>query len=225
VQALADLEGEPVVQRKRRRLCLSDQGDELRIESVYSGDLDRAWLSTHAKPKPSHGVLTIACNLAVSCNEKPEVLFWRGASVLKLTDALQTRGHAVGILAYSMLTDVAQTSANQRQVNLSLSVDIKAPDQPLDPSALASSLCFAGFFRNVFLPETANVCEDEKRGVGYGFGRPDREGSCFAEKALPLLPVSQTAILQPYSVRDQDSADAWTREVIASLESPEQATA
>ena len=79
----------------RRRGQWSDLGDELSVDRLYSGDLDRCWRTskrgvTH-QPPPLH----IFCDISV--NMDGDRLFWRGATTCAFAEAAVKVGHRVCI--------------------------------------------------------------------------------------------------------------------------------
>ena len=112
--------------------------------------------------------MTIVCNLSESCNVVAEALFWRGASALKLADALTTAGYNVSI--YGSITggncDASST------VDSGQFIEIKAADQPLDVSALAALTAMPGWFRTAGFAGIAATCDMAGKEVSGSFGRP-----------------------------------------------------
>ena len=77
----------------RRRRYRTDQGDEVDMQAVWRGDMSRAWTRTRRQARAG-GVrtVTIVCNLGGSAATTSEKLLRRGASALRLADALTTAG-------------------------------------------------------------------------------------------------------------------------------------
>lgn len=134
----------------KRRPKWRDEGDELDIQRVYSGDLDRAWWSSERKIVSGvvQHVRVLVAAAALSSVESSD-MFWRGAVACILVDALEEAGYRVevGAFAYSdhpWITKRGRTLAG---------VPLKAFDEPLDIERMAACTAHAGFFRTAIFAE------------------------------------------------------------------------
>lgn len=208
LEQLATREIHPVSLRRRR--VRGDQGDEVDMQAVYRGDLSRAWIKTRRQSRPgTNRSITIICNLGDSFSVTADKLFWRGAAVLKLTDALTSSGYSVSL--YGAVTS-AECSADQK-VSAAQFVEIKAADSPLDLSQLAALTAMPGWFRTRGFAGITAACDLVGQRPEYGLGHPDHAAiPAFAE----MLGITG-AIVQP-KVNDKESAEAWIDAVMAQLE-------
>lgn len=127
----------------RRRRTREAQGDEVDMQSIWRGDLSRAWGRTRRQSRPSTKVVSIICNVGANAGVSADELFWSGAAALRLAAELSAAGYAVGIYAGQASSMVSRDglTANAQFV------EIKAPDAPLDLSKLAAVTCLSGYWR------------------------------------------------------------------------------
>lgn len=126
----------------RRRKKRGDQGDWLDMQAVYSGNLSKAWTRTGRSKRVASRTINLLVDLAISWETDADVLFWRGAAALYLSDALTRCGYSVGIIACNagmMSVDGAPYFAHL--------ITVKQPDMPLNLDNLAATICLPGFFR------------------------------------------------------------------------------
>lgn len=195
----------------RRRRYRSDQGDEVDMQAVWRGDMSRAWTRTRRQARAG-GVrtVTIVCNLGGSAATASDKLFWRGASALRLADALTTAGYNVAIIG----GEVGEQAGLEKDVQIAQFVQIKDADQPLDLSALAAITCMAGFFRTALFAGIivgADMVDDT---ANSGMGRESHD----LAPHLEALGVSN-AIIQP-KVNSKEEAVAWLESALQQIEQP-----
>lgn len=139
-QLLADVEvPEPV--NIRRKLRRGDQGDELDIHAVYRGALDRAWTRRQRTHHRSRMTVRLALQLGGSKMMSQEEMFWRGAAVAKLTEALEDAGYGVELMC------AESTQQGWRGDELHQLFCLKDAGTPLNLEQVAGVVCNAGFFR------------------------------------------------------------------------------
>ena len=207
LREIATKEIQPTSLRKKR--IRSDQGDELDIHAVYRGDLSRAWSKTKRQHKLG-GMRSIAlvCNLSCSADEDAKNLFFRGASVLKLTEALSEAGYSVAIYAATGSSGVGD-GFNFVQV-----VEIKSEDHSLDVSSLASLIAMPAYKRVKLHGAMLEECD--RRDVDAHGGLGSNNSSLIAEQ-IKNLPISENAFIQP-EVNSKESAERWIDSVMAQIE-------
>ena len=207
LREIATKEIQPTSLRKKR--IRSDQGDELDIHAVYRGDLSRAWSKTKRQHKLG-GMRSIAlvCNLSCSADEDAKNLFFRGASVLKLTEALSEAGYSVAIYAATGSSGVGD-GFNFVQV-----VEIKSEDHSLDVSSLASLIAMPAYKRVKLHGAMLEECD--RRDVDAHGGLGSNNSRLIAEQ-IKNLPISENAFIQP-EVNSKESAERWIDSVMAQIE-------
>jgi hypothetical protein len=195
----------------RRRRIRSDQGDEVDMQAVWRGDMSRAWTRTRRQARAG-GVrtVTIVCNLGGSASTSSEKLFWRGASALRLADALTTAGYNVAIIG----GEVGSDTGDSKDIQLAQFIEIKAADQPLDLSALASITCMAGFFRTALFAGICVGADMVGDAASWGMGRECHD----LAPHLEALGVAN-AIVQP-RVNSEAEAVEWLEAALKQIEQP-----
>jgi hypothetical protein len=210
LREIATKEIQPTSLRKKR--VRGDQGDELDIHAVYRGDLSRAWTKSKRQNKLG-GMRSIAlvCNLSCNAGENASKLFYRGASVLKLAEALSEAGYSVSIYGGAGSCDIGR---NNSGVSLAQFVEIKAEDHALDVSSLASLIAMPAYKRVQF--HGGLVVESDLRGMECRDGLGSNSTATMVE-GIKKLPISENAFVQP-EVNTKESAEAWIDSVMAQIE-------
>lgn len=129
---------------RRKRRVRADFGDELDIHRVYRGSVSDAWSVSRRTSVESRNVVRIVMQIGALTYVQATEMFWRGAACAVLADALEAGGQRVEIFGYSSADRVF---AN-KQGNITILFPIKAAESPLDPAALAATVCLAGFHRH-----------------------------------------------------------------------------
>lgn len=117
-----------------------DYGDELNVDRWLARD-PYSWERVEKSPEPRR-TLTIGCNVSVHYLVTPEQLLYRGAAAVALADYLTQQGCNVGITLFKV-SDEPTNLVRQGIVRC----DLKAPDMPLDLSAVTFALCEIAFYR------------------------------------------------------------------------------
>jgi hypothetical protein len=126
----------------KRRRCRGSEGDELDIHRVWCGKFDQAWSRTHRAQTTAPKHMQVIMQIGALANVDSESMFWRGAACVAIVDALEEAGYSVEILGYSRAAGVYD---NDESV---ITFPIKAYEQPLSISDVASTCCLAGFHRH-----------------------------------------------------------------------------
>jgi hypothetical protein len=208
LREIATKEIQPTSLRKKR--VRADQGDELDIHAVYRGDLSKAWSKTKRQHKLG-GMRSIAlvCNLSCNAGEDAKNLFYRGASVLKLAEALSEAGYSVAIYGATASSDVGSTHFKMVQV-----VEIKAEDHALDTSTLASLIAMPAYKRVKLHGAMLEECDRRNVDAHAGLGS---NASDLIVKEIKKLPISDNAFIQP-EVNSKESAERWIDSVMSKIE-------
>jgi len=137
-----------------------DQGDEFDVHRMYSGNLDASWSSEHGGLEQGPRIVKLLVPYGGNCGLGMEKLFWTGAAAVILGDVLENAGFSVQIDGYHIGKQKTHYSAEV--------LTMKHAGEPLNPSAIAWSLCHpasfrtaTGFFNNIFNPHKWNTS-------GYG---------------------------------------------------------
>lgn len=200
----------PKAKSVRRRRTRGDFGNELDIHRVYSGQLDRAWDKTvRDKTKTGTRQITIACSVANNVSVDAGAFFWRGAAALKLADSLEDAGYRVQIIAYEGCRGLDEYREDDYYFS---AIRLKPFESMLDKTALAASLCLAGFFRIRIFELRAKI--KEVKFVSQGLG-------CCEHHIPPAehLDASENAIITiPGDLSSEGEARRWLAEQFKDFE-------
>lgn len=131
----------PKVLRKRK--SRGDFGDEIDIQRVYAGDLERAWTRSTREMVVGVPVIRILTGMGGESNKSPRDFFYKGVGVAILTDILEEQGYRVEIVAY----DHGARAYTDTQNTYYFEVPIKESREPLDLARLVTTTALAGFYR------------------------------------------------------------------------------
>lgn len=204
----------PAPQDIRRRRVRSDQGDELDMQAVFRGDLSRAWSRTKRQSRNSVRSVSIVIDLCGSARTTSDELFWRGAAGLRLADELTTAGYSVAVYGAAG----ADGYTNEGHERLAQFVEIKAEDAPMDMDRLASLTCLAGFFRTSLFTGIIWAADKQGKRAWSSLGMPTNS---YLAEGIKALPIPQDSIIQPPTVKNKDSAEAWLKSVLGQIANPE----
>jgi hypothetical protein len=208
LSSLADLDV-PVPVSVRRRIARADQGDELDIHAVNRGDLATAW--TMRRRRHARGSFTVRLVAQANLLGKttPDELFWRGAAIVKLADALTAAGYSVEIVGA-----ISSNRVKGVDGDFLVTFPLKEAAAPLDVEALAGVLCNAGFhrlygFRLYFALATRHHGEP-------GSASSDTSGRVLRQAALDADGVKTFTV--PYAIGSKALAEAWIAASVATLD-------
>ena len=210
--ALAEV---PAPQSLRRKKVRSDFGDSLDMQRVYRGDLAQAWERTQKRASNNPPTITILVNLSCLAYVNSDELFWRGAAVLRLTEALSIAGYNVAIWGTCASFDAY---CYDRHANVQF-VPIKDSDSPLDISQLASVICMAGYKRYFLHKGRVELGEKFEKSTKVGLG----DSSVYARidqitmhalRAFPHIP--QEVYYMP-QIHSQQEAESWISKQLTKL--------
>lgn len=186
----------------KRKLRRGDHGDEIDIHAVNRGQLDRAWsrrARTHALN--GHGHKTILFNNMTRSDIKAETLFWRGAAMVKVSDALTEAGYDVEIIVQKSNINVDLYES----VRICDTFTLKPMHMPLNKMAVATVVCLAGFTRVFGFRHLTRIQEHINRTLG------------IAVTHLPDDMQGRDLITGFDNIHDRDDAQRVINEILASL--------
>lgn len=202
----------------RRKLARAEQGDELDVHAVYRGDLDHAWTTRRRRQVTAPRNVRIVVQLNLLAVTSSDELFWRGAAMVKLSDALVESGYNVEIIGA-----IASDRIDSQRCDYLISMVLKEFRSQLDTATIAGVACNAGFHRlygfkayDVFVPW------DKSSGDAQGCAS-DTTGRIINEARLNA--DGTPTFVTPYDINDKETAEAWITECIKKLDSNEQQVA
>jgi len=195
----------PTPRNRRRKPVRADAGDELDLDRVWQGELDRAWRTCRREVSTGPSRVLIEANIAASCNVNAEAMAWRGAAALALADQLSLAGYMVEIVATVAVT---LYNASSDPYNLELCV-LQAGD-PIDLNLLASLIASPMLFRALVHQHMYLVSETEL-GVGASHVRPTNLKPRHGIDYVAAMPNGD-------AVRDEYTAREWVEGHLAALQ-------
>lgn len=191
----------PTIKSIQRRGVWSEQGDEVDMQRVWAGDLDRAWRSTRRLPSRGPTKVRIVIDALASGSVDAEEMAMRGASAILLCDALTSAGYAV---------EMRSAWQGRRDTQYFLSVTVKSFSCPVDIGSLAATIGLPAFFRalgHMWGPMVSKTGKVKREG-GY-YVQPLDE-SAYEEAGVLLFSIGQ-------SVRTEMACEEWVRSCVATL--------
>lgn len=153
----------PTVQTIKRKLIWGDEGREIDLDSYVSRDAERLWTDYTKIRKNSGGrVVKIGANIAAPGFTSGDAFFWPGAAATVLADLLTQAGYLTEVNLHLVATNSRDNDRRHTAI-----IRVKDAEQPLSVVSLASTLCFAGFFRTIGFNW---LCKTYKKGCGSGLG-------------------------------------------------------
>jgi len=132
----------------RRKLAWSDEGDEIDMGKVYSGQLDSCWQTTKRRSTGVAPIIKVNVPWGGHCGRDSEELFWTAAPALAIADALETAGYRVELETITEIQhrDIHNGHTEERQI---IRVCLKDAHSPIDMGTLAALCCHSGVFRTL----------------------------------------------------------------------------
>lgn len=196
----------------RRRPIWSDDGGELDMDKVRSGNLDTAYRRCARRQQMRPAMVAIGIHTADNCNVTSEAMFWRGAAALCLADHLITRGYPVelsGIIAANM--------GEQRSRRMNLRYIVKAARGPYSLPHACAALALPGTFRTAGFYWYEKY-SDIECGAGLGQTASTADALAFFTKSAGNGAVVSLAT---GAIKNQKTAQAWIEVQIARLSQPQ----
>lgn len=208
LKALAELDV-PAPVSVRRRLARADQGDEVDIHAVNRGNLETAWTTRRRRHARGSTTVRLIVQLNLLESMQFEQLFWRGAAVVRLADALTAAGYSVEVVGAIASYNVGGIDDG----TFLATVMLKEASTPLDIESLAGTVCNAGFHRLFGFRLYFALAPD--RHPNPGAARSDVNGDIIAE-AKPADGVA--TFVTPYALTSPEKASAWAAGCVAALD-------
>jgi hypothetical protein len=174
-------------------------GDHLDIGSVYAGRFSTAWTTARRQDGTGPQKVEILCNSIAHANENADVLFWRGAAVITLTDALEAAGYMVKIVVGF---GGKHWNPKGHHAPISCRITVRDFGMPMD-TATAASVVLPGFFRGLGHQWIVRRAPYESSNAGISVGQSKIEPGEF---------------VCSHETKDLKTAQAWITKTIATIE-------
>ena len=162
-KASRDFGIEPIKSVRRRR-TRGDQGDDLDITRVYSGNIDTAWTRTQkAYDGSAYGKnIKIAVDIGGNCGTGADAMKWRGAYAAALADKYAEAGYSVELFAYAGVSHLC----TRKEVSAQFIVKLLDSSETYDIEKMANTISFPGFFRTLIFEAILTVPETVSGSLG-----------------------------------------------------------
>lgn len=195
---------EIVAKSIRRRKIRADQGDELDMQAMYSGNYSRAWIRTNKSMRQGSGRnLNLIVNIGAGMSTNARALEWRGMGALKVADTLTEAGYNVRIIAGFF--GIRSTSEDDR---IGYFVTVKEYDEPLDLQKLASVIALPGYFRTIGFSLIYYGAHLLDTVAHHNLGSPNKQ--LFEETAKRIFAGEGELIFQTSALGESETQD-WIK--------------
>ena len=203
LQALTDGINIPPVKSTRRKARWSDNGCEVEMQRVWSGQFDQAFRRTTRESAKAPSKIRIVCENAVTGGTDATSAFWTGAAAVALADILSAAGHNVEIVNVLNLTNQGQ--------RIRAWLVIKDSQTPMSIASVAGTTALIGFFRCIGLAWFTGLY---KSSCGSGMGTCEN----ITLKHVIRPDVDRTYLASYADVLSQDSARDWIKSALADFD-------
>lgn len=203
----------PTAKSIRRRRVWSDQGDSVDMDRVRMGALETAWERMGRRSVSQPPRVTIYSPIWVTCSTKAEAMFWRGAAVVKLADALTEAGYNVEIRAVSAYQDNREKCID--------TITVKPFEAGMDNASVASALALGAFLRKIMF---RFIYSTGPREMQQGSGRlaAFTEQDVIGEEGQGTVIVAPMQNDREYVFRfTREDANRWIKDTITKLQGTE----
>ena len=207
----------PQVKSRKRVARWADSGDEYSRERMEEGYFDSAWREvkrlSRRQPVPVRLTIDVEAHVNIAHGD----LFWRGAAVVLLADALATAGYPISVVATSGADGMAMINAGGSRVNYQqyITILVKDWETPVYLPTLISTTGHGAFLRvGVFAHNVQKMPEPHDGGMGFS-----KETS--SQRTLRELGFSEQnikTITMPQSVGTLATAKQWVAKMVDLLE-------
>lgn len=209
MQQVAGAVDVPVPRSVRRRGAWMDQGDEVEMQRVWAGDLDRAWRRTVRLDSTGPRRVRILVDSIANGGVEANVMRWRGVAALRLCDVLVEAGYTVQVESVFC----GKSDGHRYR----LAVAVKDYSQPLDLPALAATTALPAFFRALHHEWHYLAAPGEIDGVSYYVLEATPEDFQNGDSAAVYLAGQK--------IKDARQAAAWVAECVRHIDGEEQLAA
>lgn len=185
----------------KRKVHRSDHGDELDMQRVWQGDLDRAWSRAKRTHTTAASRVFIGICAGLSYGTKSDAVAWRGVAALALCDALESNGYVVRVVVFNRSAYSFEHNESSRDAKHDMDVTIKGDGEQLDLHKAASLVASTLLARGIMYQHCAHYAP-HKLSSGWAY--------CEDEQRLPTdVAGFDLSCIVPTSVNDEQSAQAW----------------
>lgn len=157
----------------RRRRVHGDHGDEIDMQKVYSGELDKSWATCRRTQFVAKPVIKIMTNIGGNSKRTGDELFYKGVCSAVLTDLLESNGYRVEVIGYQHTAkpflDVDAPRYTYQEIVF------KRADGPLDFNRLLTCTALSGWYRYHGFKADLSYPSKVRGGLGVSLELPPDE--------------------------------------------------
>lgn len=201
----------PPVESMRISHQWRDQGTQLSMPRLYSGQVGSAWRRKRKRSYTLPPVVRILCPLGCPAEWSADRMRKRGVAAAILSEFLNRAGYRTEIIGI----DGMNTSSG---VSGFFTVTIKPADKPTDLTRLADTIASPIFCRSVTYISGAKLYEEQGETVPYGLGKakdPSKAQLAFVERANGAADLTT---LVPTKTDSNARIKAWIKQTLADLQ-------
>ena len=203
----------PPVRNVRRRGVWADQGDELNRDRLYAGYSD-PWRTARRQASTGTAYVRLVAEIGGRAFMRGPSMFYSGAAVAVLAEALQAAGYEVEIVG----ANVANKVTKSRQADtLTLAIVVKPFQAPLALPPILAACASAAFHRTAVFAVRPIVIHRAGR-VPSGCGGGGLSVSLTLAMLPGTLPNVRTILIPRCMTRAE--ANAAVRQAVSTLEAP-----
>lgn len=135
----------PAPRMIRRAQRWMEQGDDVDMQRIWSGNLEQAWRGTHRDFRSGPQRVRLLIDAIETGGEDADTMRWKGVAALKLADALTEAGYSVQIESVIHCPDSSEGGKHK----FTCRVIVKDYTSPVDLLTLAATTAMPAFFRSL----------------------------------------------------------------------------
>jgi hypothetical protein len=198
----------PAPRTIRRVQRWMDRGDELDMQSVWNGNIERAWRGTTRDYRSGPQRIRILIDAIESGGMDAKSMRWKGVAALKLADALTEAGYSVQI---ESVIHCPCSSKDSRKFKCRIIV--KEYTAPADLLTLAATTALPAFFRSLIHQWGLKVA-NYHRSWGVSFNVVTKLTPDMFKDEGDTAP----AFVLPRTIRDAEKASEAIQDILKQIE-------
>jgi hypothetical protein len=188
----------------RRKLRWRDEGDELDRDRGMNGDLDQMWRVSKRDAVGAPQVISIAASWGGNCDMSGDQLFWSGAALAALSDALEDAGYSTELYCTQFMASGRRQPGTANEHFVVGQVKVKEAGDPLVVDMLAAVAAHPATYRTYGITMGGFA----RYGVHYGWGSHCGSGLRLMERVNAAGVLAPVDILLPTCTTQEQAIDA-----------------
>ena len=194
----------PVPVSIRRTTSWRDAGDDVDMQRIWSGNLDKAWRTTSRANRTGPNRIRILIDAIEGGFVEAKHMRWKGASAMKLCDLLTEAGYNV------QLESCVKTKCDGQ--DLDCRIIVKDYEQPMIVSSIAATTILPAFFRSLI--HSWGLIVAKKRRYDISMSVPDD----MPANAFKDGDDNSLSFVIPKSVRKEEDAANIVNKILTEID-------